>query len=343
MLFSLLAGIVIDRVDKRRFLVWVQSAMMLLAFVLAALTFTGAVQYWHVLILSALLGLVMTFDMPTRQAFTVEMVGREDLMNAIALNSSMFNGARLIGPAVAGMVVAQVGEASAFALNGLSFAAVIAGLLMMRLPPFTPNHKALRPLDDLKEGFRFIASDRATLALGVVAAVPSIFGFPYYTLVPVMARESLGLGPDGFGILVSAIGLGALVGAVSLAFLGTYRPKGRLLTVATFVFAGALAGFSFSRSMALSLLALAFAGWGMITHLATTNTLLQLQIPDHLRGRVMSAYLWAVVGMAPLGALLFGSLAENQGAPTAILSGASVCALSAVLTLIAFPQVRRME
>jgi MFS family permease len=343
MLFSLFAGIVIDRVDKRRLLVWIQGAQMLLAFLLAALTFTGVVQYWHVLVLSTLLGLVSTFDMPTRQAFTVEMVGKEDLMNAIALNSSIFNGARLLGPAAAGVIVAQVGEGLAFSLNGVSFIAVIAGLLMMRLPPFAPNQKELRPLADLKEGLAFIFSNPGTLALGVMAAIPSIFGFPYNTLVPVMAGERLGLGADGFGMLVSAIGLGALTGAVSLAFLGDYRHKGRLLTTATFVFAGALAAFALSQQLVISLIALALAGWGMINHLATTNTLLQMQIPDHLRGRVMAAYLWVVVGTAPIGALLLGSIAEQWGAPTAILFGASVCALSAAAMLVVFPQVRRME
>ena len=343
MLFSLFAGIVVDRVDKRRLLVGLQSAMMLLAFALAALTFTGVVQYWHVLVLALLLGLANTFDMPTRQAFTVEMVGKEDLMNAIALNSSMFNGARLVGPAVAGILVARVGEATAFTLNGLSFLAVLGGLLWMRFPPFTPRNDRLAPLADLKEGLSFIAHSRAALALGLIAAVPSIFGFPYTALVPVMAGSVLGLQADGFGVLVSSTGLGALVGAISLATLGNFKRKGLLLTAATFVFAGAVAGFALSRWVPLSMLALALAGWGMVTHLATTNTLLQMQIPDAVRGRVMSAYLWAVVGMAPVGSLLLGSLAERWGAPNAILFGAVVCALSAGVMLVMFPQVRGME
>lgn len=340
---SLFAGVVIDRVDKRRFLVFVQIGMMLLAFALAALTYTGVVQYWHVLILAALLGLANTFDMPARQAFTVEMVGKEDLMNAIALNSSMFNGARLVGPAVAGLLVARVGETAAFSLNGLSFLAVIAGLLLMRLPPFVPRAGRLTPLADLKEGLGYIARSRTVLSLVIVAALPSLFGFPYTALIPVMAGKVLGLGADGFGVLVSAVGAGALAGAVSLALLGNFRRKGLLLTAATFTFAGALAGFALSRSVALSVAALAFAGWGMIAQLATTNTLLQLTIPDALRGRVMSAYLWAVVGTAPVGSLILGSLAEAWGAPGALLFGAVVCALSAVVVLAALPEVRRLE
>ncbi len=343
MLFSLFAGVVTDRVDKRRFLVFIQSGMMLLAFVLAALTYMGVVQYWHVLVLATLLGLASTFDMPARQAFTVEMVGKEDLMNAIALNSSMFNGARLVGPAIAGLLVARMGETVAFSLNGLSFLAVIAGLLMMRLPPFTPRDGRLTPLADLKEGLDYIARSRTVLSLVIVAAIPSIFGFPYTALIPVMAGNVLGLGADGFGVLVSAVGAGALAGAVSLALLGSFRRKGLLLTAATFSFAGALAGFALSRSLRLSMFALAFAGWGMIAQLATTNTLLQLTIPDALRGRVMSAYLWAVVGLAPVGSLLLGSLAEAWGVPNAILFGAVVCALSAAVMLAALPEVRRLE
>ena len=342
-LFSLFAGVVVDRADKRKFLILVQSAMMLLAFILAALTYARVVQYWHVLGLALLLGLANTFDMPTRQAFNVELVGKEDLMNAIALNASIFNGARLIGPAVAGLLVARVGETLAFALNGLSFLAVIAGLTLMRLPAPARRDGPMTPLADLKEGLGYIAHNRAALALVLVAAVPSIFGFPYTSLLPVMAGGVLGMQADGYGLLVSSVGLGALIGAVSLASLGSFKRKGLLVTTATFVFAGAVAAFSLSRFTPLSMLALVFAGWGMTTHLATTNTLLQLQLPDALRGRVMSAYLWAVVGMAPAGSLLLGSLAERWSVPNAILFGALMCAVSAGVMLAVFPQVRRME
>ena len=343
MLLSLFAGIVVDRVDKRRFLLLTQTALMTPAFILAALTFTGVVQYWHILVLAVCLGLANTFDMPARQAFTVEMVGKDDLMNAIALNSSMFNGARLIGPAAAGLLVAQVGEATAFLLNGLSFLAVIGGLALMRLPAFTPRPGRLTPLADLREGLGYIRRNRAVLALVSVAAVPSVFGFPATTLLPAVARDVLGLGVDGYGGLVSAIGLGALVGALSLATLGDYRPKGRLLTTATFVFAGALIGAALARSAWLAGAALVLAGWGMVTHLAATISLVQLQVPDILRWRVMSAYLWAVVGLAPAGSLALGTLAEWWGAPGALLAGGAVCLLSALTMLAAFPQVRALE
>ncbi len=343
MLLSLFAGLVADRVDKRRFLVATQTAMMLPALVLAALTYTGAVQYWHVLGLAFVFGLANTFDLPTRQSFTVEMVGKPDLMNAIALNSSMFNTARLVGPAVAGLLVANVGEAAAFGLNGLSYLAVIGGLLMMRLPAFTPRAGRLQPLADIREGLGYIARTPSVLALVLLAAVPSIFGFPATTLLPVIAGEVLGLQADGFGALISGMGLGALAGAISLAVLGGYRRKGRLLTTAMFAFSGALVAVAFSRAVPLTLIAMAFWGWGMINHLATTNTLLQLQAPDHLRGRVMSAYLWAVIGMAPIGSLLLGSLAEWWGAPAALLIGGGACFLSALAAFVFAPQVRAIE
>jgi len=338
---SLPAGVVIDRVDKRKLLVFTQAAMMILAFVLAALAATKVVQYWHVLVLATLLGVVNTFDMSARQAFTVEMVGKEDLLNAIALNSSMFNGARLIGPAVAGVLVAQLGEAMAFTLNGVSFVAVIVGLVMMVLPPFEPSTRP-HPFTELREGLSYIAGNRTVLALGIVAAIPSIFGFSYSALLPVMAGDVLGLGADGYGGLVSAVGLGALVAGVSLAAMGAFRRKGRLLTVATFAFALGLAVFGLSRWVVLSLVALALAGWAMVTHLATTNTLLQLEIPDALRGRVMSAYIWCVAGTAPLGALFYGVLAQVRSAPFAMIVGAVICALSAAAVLVFFPHVRKL-
>ncbi len=342
LILSLPAGVVVDRVDKRKFLVFTQAAMMVLAFVLAGLSVTNAVRYWHVLVLATLLGTVNVFDMSARQAFTVEMVGKEDLLNAIALNSSMFNGARLIGPAVAGVLVAQLGEAMAFAMNGVSFVAVIAGLLMMALPPFMPSTRP-HPLTELREGLGYIAGNRTVLALGVVAAIPSIFGFSYSAMLPVMAGDVLGLGADGYGLLVSAVGLGALVAGVSLAAMGALPRKGRLLTVATFAFALSLAGFALSHWVILSLVALALAGWAMVTHLATTNTLLQLEIPDALRGRVMSAYIWCVAGTAPLGAVFYGELAQARGAPFAMVAGAIICALSAAAVLVFFPHVRKLE
>ena len=336
-LFSLFAGVVVDRVDRRRFIIALQVAMMIPAITLAVLVHSGAVRYWHVLVLASLTGLANTFDMPARNVFTVEMVGRPDLMNAIALNSSIFNGARLVGPAVAGLLIARYGEATAFGLNALSFLAVIGALLAMDVPHAIARKIPGRPLAELAESFRYIGAERSVLALSILATLMSIFGFSFTTLIPVVAKERLGLDAGGFGLLISSMGLGALIGAVSLATMGR-RHAWRLLAIAPLVFAGALALFAWSRWVLLSRAALVLAGWGVVAHLATTNTLLQLRVPDALRGRVMAAYLWGVIGSAPIGNLLMGALADRRGTPFAIACGASACAVIALAGLVLVPR-----
>ncbi len=324
MLLSLPAGVLVDRVDKRRFLVAVQIGQMLLAAVFAALVLTGAVRFGHVVALAAALGTLNAFDMPARQSFTIEMVGRQDLMNAVALNSSVFNGARLAGPALAGILVARFGEGPAIALNALSFLAVIVALLAMTLPARPPRPAPKHPLTEMREGLAYIRRDRDVLRLGVMATIASIFGFSFTTLIPVIARERLGLAADGFGMLVSSLGFGALIGALSLAALG--RPESRrwLLLVARLAFVAGALGVAWSRWLPGSMLAMGLAGWGLITNLALTNTLIQLAVPDELRGRVMAAYVWGVVGSAPIGSLFMGASAEAWGASTAIAAGALV-------------------
>ena len=342
-LLSIPAGVVIDRVDKRRFLACVQVAMMLPAFTLAFLTWTHHVQLWHVAVLATVLGCANTFDMATRQAFTIELVGREDVMNAVALNSSIFNGARLAGPALAGLLVSRFGEAPAFALNGISFLAVIAALLAMTVPfPVARRSSGRTPLEDMKEGLAYIGRSPDVLGLCVMAAVPSMFGFTFTSLIPVMAGDVLGLSAGGFGVLASSLGFGALIGAMSLAITGGIRQRGVLLAVARLAFAAGIAGFALSRSVPLSMAALTLAGWGMITHLASTNTMIQLMVPDELRGRVMATYLWGIVGTAPLGNLLMGGIAEAWGAPVAILAAAGACATAVVVSVIAFPRMLRL-
>jgi MFS family permease len=339
-LLSLPAGVVIDRVDKRKFLATVEGVMGLLAFALAALVASGHVQFWHVLVVATLLGVVNTFDMATRQAFTIEMVGRDDVMNAVALNSSIFNGARLAGPAIAGILVSRLGEAPAFALNGLSFVAVIAALLAMKVPfPSPPHSGESSHWSDLRESLRYIVSTHDVLALCVMAGVASMLGFTFTTLIPVMADKQLHLGADGFGVLVSSLGFGALVGAVSLAARGGVHRAGILLTVARLAFAAGIAGFALSTWLPLSMASLVVAGWGMITHLASTNTLLQLRVPDALRGRVLAAYLWAIVGTAPIGNIALGAAAERWGAPHAILAASVACAIAVVVSIVAWPRI----
>jgi predicted MFS family arabinose efflux permease len=337
LLFSLPAGVIVDRVDKRRFLTILQAVQMMLALVLAVLVMTHRVTFGHIVALAALLGLANTFDMPTRQAFTYEMVGRDDLRNAIALNSSIFNGARLFGPALAGLLVKAYGEGPAILMNAVSFLAVIAALLAMRLPPRPATVERKHPWHEMKEGLAYIAHDRDVLGLGLMATIAAVFGFSCTTLIPVMAKDYLGLDAGGFGILVASMGLGALVGALSLAALGEATRPG-LMTAARLAFALAALGFAASRSVPLSMLALAVAGWGIITNLALSNTLVQLALPDAMRGRVMAAYVWAVVGSAPLGSMYMGATAERWGAPAAIAGGAAFCLLAALLA----PMVGRL-
>ena len=341
-LLTIPAGIVIDRVDKRRLLVGLELALMALALTLATLVFLDAVTFWHVCVLAMLQGVVVAFELPTRNAFAIEMVGREDLMNAIALNSSTFNGARLLGPALAGILVATLGEGPAFLANGLSFLAVILALVAMRLPKHSRPKRNLRPVEEIREGLSFMAKSRTILPLVVIATIPSIIGFPFTTQLPVIAVDRLGLEAGGFGLLTSALGVGALIAAASLASLGDVRRKGLLLTVARLAFAGALTIIALSRSVPLSALAMGLAGWGMITQLATTNTLLQLEATDALRGRVMAAWTWCIVGTAPIGAALIGAIAERFSASSAVLAAGLACAISALASLVLWPQLRKI-
>jgi MFS family permease len=338
-LLAPIAGVLIDRADKRKLLIRLQACMMLLAVALATLTATGVIRFAHVVVLASLLGCVNAFDMPTRQAFTADMVVREDLMSAIALNSSIFNGARLFGPAVAGLLVAHLGEAPAFAINALSYLAVIAALLAMDMPRVPLAREPKHPWVEMREGAAYLLRDGHSLSLVVMVGIACTLTFPFTTLVPVIAVERLGLHADGFGMLISSFGLGALVGASMLAALSAERDAGRMLVAARVVSSLAIAGVAVSRSVPLTCLAMAVAGWALITHLATSNTLIQLRVPDELRGRVMSFYTWCAVGTAPLGALFMGGVAERLGAPAALLLGSATCLI--LMTLV--PLVLRLR
>jgi len=332
------AGVLIDRADKRTLLIRLQAGMMVLAVALAVLTATGVVRFAHVVVLASLAGCVNAFDMPARQAFTADMVGRDDLMSAIALNSSIFNGARLFGPAVAGLLVAHLGEAPAFAINALSFVAVLAALLAMDVPRTALGREAKHPWVEMREGAAYLLRDGHSLSLVVMVAIACTLTFPFTTLVPVIAVERLGLQADGFGMLISSFGLGALIGASMLAVLSA-SGAGRMLVAARIVAALAIAGVALSKWVPLTCLAMAIAGWALITHLATSNTLIQLRVPDELRGRVMSFYTWCAVGTAPLGALFMGGVAEHLGAPTALLFGSATSLL--LMTLVSLGLRRR--
>jgi len=343
LLLSLFMGVVVDRVSRRRLLLLTQSWFLLLALALAVLTFLGIVQYRHIIVLALLLGIGNALDMPARQAFNLDMVEHDDLFNAIALNSSVFNGARIIGPAIGGLVIASWGEGTAFGLNAVSFLAVIAGLLMMSLPPFQRPAQRDTGLGDLKRGLAYLVGDRQVLGLVTMVAAFSLIGFPYAVLLPVFAQDVLRIGVEGYGILMGAQGVGALAAALSLAILGDRRPKGRLLWVSRWMLVAAVALLGFSRTTALSMLALALAGFALISQLAVTNTLIQLAVPDDLRGRVLSAYTWALGGFWPLGALLIGALGSWLGAGNAVLVSAGGCLVLTVVGTVVFPGVRELN
>ncbi len=340
LLFTLYAGVIADRTDKRRVVIMTQSLLMLQAFALAALVATGKVTVGSVMGLALFLGLVNAFDIPTRQSFLVEMVGKDDLMNAIALNSSVFNATRVFGPAVAGVLIGTVGTKWCFALNGVSYLAVIGGLLAMRLPPHVPQPARASAWAGFRESLAFIGSDARVSTLVVLTGLFSVFGFPFLVLMPVVARDVLHAGAAGYGALTAAVGAGALLGALGIAVLSRRIPKGRTLVLGGTSFGLAIVLFSTSRSFTLSLLVLALAGCAMILNNALTNTLLQTLVPDGLRGRVMGFYSFVFVGLAPLGSLQAGVLAEHYGAPAAVATGGIITALAMAIAAWRVPQLR---
>ncbi len=323
-------GVVADRLDKRRLLVATQSASMLLAFALAGLTLAGRVTMPLILLLASLLGLVNAFDVPVRQAFVVEMVGREDLLNAIALNSSTFNGARVIGPAIAGLLVARVGEGWCFLINGASYIAVIAGLLAMRVAPAARRGPHPPPLESLREGLRHVWSNRPVRALLALLGVVSLTGMPYVVLMPIFADRVLHGGARGLGLLMGATGVGALVGAVALAGRrGGIRGLGAWVAASAGGMGLFLIAFSESTRFWLSAALLVPVGLCMMVEMSASNTIIQSLVPDVMRGRVMAAYAMMFLGMAPLGALFAGAVAARIGAPLTVTIGGAVCALAA--------------
>lgn len=332
-------GIVADRFRRQRIVIATQTSSMLLALMLSALTLTHTVQIWHIFVLSALLGVVNAFDIPARQAFFVEMVGREDLINAIALNSSMFNASRIIGPAVAGILVASIGEGWCFFVNGASYIAVIIGLFMMRVPPLEARHRG-SPLADVIEGFRFVIGSPPIHHLMILLGIVSLTGMPFAVLMPIFADQILHGGARGLGILMGASGVGALGGALLLASRQTVFGLGRWVAISAASFGVSLIAFAVSRSFWVSCALLLPVGFAMMVEMGSSNTLIQSMSPDHLRGRVMSVYSMMFMGMAPLGAVLAGFTAGRWGAPLTVAAGGVVCIAGAALFGWRLPKLR---
>lgn len=343
LLFTLYAGVLADRADKRTIIILAQAASLLLALTLAILTDTGLIAIGWILLLVFLLGTANAFEIPTRQSFFVDLVGKEDLTNAIALNSSAFNLTRIIGPAVAGVMIGAVGIASAFYLNALSYLAVLLGLFLIRHPRSETRPRDASTLEKLREGFGFIAADTRARTLVMLVAAASIFAMPYAMLLPVFARDVLRVGAEGLGVMLSASGAGALAGGIALAASARRVRRGPLLLTSAALFALLVGGFTLSRSYPLSLALLAGAGFTLIPFTASVNALLQSIVPDALRGRVMSVYVFMFLGMTPVGSVQAGVFARAFGAPAALAGSAGVLLLIIALVTWRVPELRRLR
>ncbi len=340
--FTLYGGVVADRFSRRNLIIITQSSMMILAFILAGLVFAGLVQPWHIIVLAFMLGIANAFDAPARQAFVVELVGREDLSNAIALNSTLFNGGALIGPAVAGIVYAWVGSAWCFTINGLTFVGVITALVLMRIVRPKNAARRLSAASQIGEGLDYLKSHRRVQALMLNMAMICLFGLSLVTLLPAWAVDILGGDVKTNGALLSARGGGALIGALMIAALSRYHVKGKIWTAGSFVMPASILLFAGVRWLPLSLVAIAFFGWSFMVQANTSNALIQDEVPDELRGRVMSLFTLTFMGGMPIGSLLAGAAATRFGAPVTVQISAVVLLLFAVAVWWRVPKLRKI-
>ncbi len=341
-LFAPLAGVAADRWDRRKLLIVTQVLAMAQALALATLTFTKTIAVWHILSLSFLLGLINTFDVPGRQTFILDMVDdKEDLGNAIALQSSLFNSSRLIGPTLAGVLIATVGEATCFLLNAFSYAAILYALIAMKITQRRQDSKT-DIVQQLKEGFTYTFGSFPIRTILLFLALVNLMGAPVIVLLPVYARDILSGGPRLLGLLTAAIGLGALMAALYLASRRTVLGLGRLILYSSAVFAAALIAFAYSQSTVLSFVLLFFIGGGIMLHMASSNTILQTIAEEDKRGRVMSFYTWAIMGVSPFGSLMAGELAHRFGAPDTLVFGGIICLAGSMLFAAALPRFRQI-
>ena len=333
LLLSLVAGAVADRVPKRRLLVITQSVMAVQALTLGALIVTGHIAYWHVCVMGLLWGVANTLDLPTRQSFVLELVGRADLANAVALNAAAFNAARVVGPAVAGLLIAAVGVAPAFFINGASFLLVIPALLAVRTRGLSLRRGSTTIGDEVREGLRYaLRTPRILIVLSILGVVAiTVFNFSVY--VPLLARDVLGRGPDGLGFLMASLGVGAVAGALSLAMVGDRSPSVTMLFVAGFVSCGGLLVMSVVRHFGIATVGLFILGYTSIIVVAGCNAILQLTAPDELRGRVMSLHTFVFGGVFPVGVFFVGFISEHWGVPTAFAAGGIIGLLGLAVVL----------
>jgi MFS family permease len=340
LLLSLFGGVLADRINKKKILIATQSAFMALAFLLAALTQAKLVTPGQIMLIALLNGVVMAFDAPSRQAVVVELVGKTHLPNAIALNSVAFNSSRIIGPALAGILIASIGMSGCFYLNGISFLAVIIALFLIRVNS-TEKHQIKKTIvKDLKEGLIYVKNNRLILVLIAMVGMVSLFGLSYVILMPIFANDILKVGVKGLGLLMSFTGIGALIGALTLAGLGDFRYKGKFLIYSSLIYSFSLILFSLSKVYVLSLAVLVMLGAASVSAVALINTILQARVPDTFRGRVMGVFMITFAGFMPFGNLIAGSLSQAMGVSfTVLVSGIACMAFFALINII-YPGVR---
>ena len=330
LLLTLHAGVIADRFNKRRIVIFTQTGLMLSALGLAAVGYCGLIRPWHIFVFAVINGCLNAFDMPARQSMMMEIVGKDDLVNALALNSSAFNGARLVGPALAGITIAAWGARFCFLLNGISYAAVIVALLMVRGVKFRTSSGEGSMLRDIVEGLRYALSQAVIRDILILTAAASIFALQYPSQMPAFAKQVLHLGPGGLGALVSAAGLGALIAALTFAALGHRIRLQTMITVGALLTPVAIMALSFSRSLPMALACLVCAGFGLMMFLAVSNSVIQMASPDRLRGRMLAVRTLVFIGLAPLGALQIGLMAQYLGVAQSLRIGASACLLVAL-------------
>jgi len=340
LLLSLYGGVVADRRSKLRIVIVCQALLLVEAAALWWFTWTGLINVGWLLALTTIGGVISAFEIPARQAMIVELVSREDLVDAIALNSGGFNLARIVGPSIAAIILGKYGLAWCFGINALSYFAVLGSLARVRLPAWTPVQHLVSPAEQLKQGLRYIRSSRAVSGLMGVIAVYSIFGFQYLTMMPVVARDVLHTGASGYGLLLTFVGIGALTGALSLAGLGGRIRRGRLFNATAYAFAGLTILFSLMRTVHIAAFVLLFLGLTMLINGALANGILQSVVPDELRGRVMATYVFVYVGFTPIGSFIAGAMARFVGVQWAIFTGGVVMLAYSLWAFWKYPEIR---